>query len=91
VCSKPVRVFDVMLPLFEVFHFRMSSQSGLTSAKAPSQHPSSYAIRDLTESLGAKIMAAWEAALSHLLATNCSRNVATFTPKSAPCSLPAKR
>jgi hypothetical protein len=72
--SKPVRVFDVMLPLFEASHFRTSSQSGLTSAKAPSQHPSSYAIPDLTarrSSLGATIVAAWEAVLSHMIAINC--------------------
>lgn len=82
-----------MLPLSEVFHSRMSSQSGLTSAKAPSQHPSSYAIPDLTDyrsSLGATNLAAWEAALSHMFVTSPA-DVAAFTPKLAPCSLPAKR
>lgn len=66
-----------MLPLFKVIHSRMSSQSGLTSAKAPSQHSSGYAIPDLTDhrpSLGATIVAAWEAALSHFAAICRCRN-----------------
>src|SRR5690349_11654872 len=61
--------------MFEVLHSRTSAQSGLTSAKAPSQHPSSYTIPDLTYlkySLRAAILAAWKATLSHMFATFCS-------------------